>query len=341
MELRRYLRALRHTDDLILEALWRRGEEHHPRVSAPYWPLPETLPSELVIQWPVAYKMKETRKWMQHLVAALSSIVPVERAPIPQEECFDGCILTHFIYRGQTHRVVIDHWDYVDRICAPALDEATVYFKMQYLREGYGDDRIVPGGYPVSLRESYLYLEKLRKYCDTKPKLYNVYGRFGLRFAVEKRKRALALLSDAKDIGFAGGTDFVRTSRYLRDMARSKIGIDLPGNGDFCFRLVDFLSMGVCVVGPRPRTELPKPLIDGEHIVYCQEDLSDLVPLCRRLLDDDEERTRIAKNARDYFDRYLHRDQLARYYLCQFLTAATREPNELQLPTPEPAWTTR
>jgi hypothetical protein len=330
MQVSRYLRALRHIDDLALEWLWRKGEEHPSQVKAPSWPLPETLPSDLTIHWPVAYKMQETRKWMQHLVVALSNIVPVERRPIPQDECFDGCILTHFVYRGRTHRVVIDHWDYIDRICAPALDGATVYFKMQYLREGYGNDRIVPGGYPVSLRESYLYLEKLRNYCDKKPKRYNVYGRFGLRFAVEKRKQALALLSDAGDIGFVGGTDFVRTSRYLRDMARSKIGIDLPGNGDFCFRLVDFLSIGVCVIGPKPRTELPEPLIDGEQIVYCKEDLSDLVPLCRHYLAHEEERARIARNAREYFDRYLHRDALARYYLSQFLTAAIREPDGLR-----------
>ncbi len=104
-------------------------------------------------------------------------------------------------------------------------------------------------------------------------------------------------------------------------MARTKIGIDLPGNGDFCFRLIDYLSIGVCVIGPKPRTEFPVPLVDGEHIVYCKPDLSDLVPLCRRYLADDRERTRIARNARDYFDRYLHRDQLARYYLHRFFEA--------------------
>ena len=325
MNANRYIRALKRIDDLSLELLWKFGTEHSAQASAPTWPLPEALLSDLVIYWPTAYRMNETRKWMQHLVAGLSKIVRVEFAPIPQDTCFDGCIVTHFKYRGETHRVVIDHWDYEDRICYPALREATIYFKMQHLREGYGDKRIVPGGYTVSLREHYLYLDKLRNQCDTKPKLFDVYGRFGLRFAVETRQKALSLLSEAGDFDFVGGTQFVRTSRYLRDMARSKIGIDLPGNGDFCFRLIDYLSIGVCVVGPRPKVELPEPLVDGQHIVFCKDDLSDLVPICRRLLNNDGERIRIAKNAREYFDRYVHRDQLARYYLSCFLSAVTRE----------------
>jgi hypothetical protein len=330
MDATRYFRALKRIDDLSLELLWKFGNEHRSQPSTPTWPLPDALHSDLVITWPTVYRMNETRKWMQHLIAGLSKIVRVEFAPIPQDSCFDGCIVTHFEYRGESHRVVIDHWDYEDRICYPALNDATIYFKMQHLREGYGDRRIVPGGYTVSLRDQYRYLDKLRNECDTKPKLYNVYGRFGLRFGVETRQRALSLLTEASDLGFVGGTQFVRTSRYLREMARSKIGIDLPGNGDLCFRLIDYLSVGVCIVSPRPKVELHEPLVDGKHVVFCKDDLSDLVPICRRLLADDEERNRIANNARDYFDKYIHRDQLARYYLSCFLSAANRASCELE-----------
>jgi hypothetical protein len=257
-----------------------------------------------------------------HLLAGFRNLVRVDRTDLSDQPLSEGCVTTLFSYRGRTHRVAIDFSDYMDRICQPTLSGATLYFKMQYRRGGYGDDKIIPGGYPVSSPYAYRFLPKLRANCDVKPKRYNVYGRFGLRYSAELRQKAMASLSEANDLGYEGGTRFVRNSRYLRDMARSKIGIDLPGNGDFCFRLIDYLSIGVCVIGPRPRTELPVPLIDGEHIVYCRDDLSDLVSQCRRYLKDGDARTRIARNARDHFDRFLHRDQLARYYLNRFLAAA-------------------
>ena len=38
----------------------------------------------------------------------------------------------------------------------------------------------------------------------------------------------------------------------------------------------------------------------------------------RHYLRDDQARERIRRNSREYFDRYLHRDQLARYYVSVF-----------------------
>jgi len=322
MGVQRYVNAVRNFDDVAVELLWRLGREQHNSTQPASWTLPEGLSSELLISWPATYDWEPTERWLCHLLAGFRNLVRVDRADISGHPLSEGCIVTQFSYRGRSHRVAIDFSDYMDRICQQTLKGTTVYFKMQYRRGGYGDDKIIPGGYPVSSPYGYRFLPKLRQNCDVKPKRYNVYGRFGLRYSAELRQKAMAALSEAKDLGYEGGTRFVRNSRYLRDMARSKIGIDLPGNGDFCFRLIDYLSIGVCVIGPRPRTELPVPLVDGEHIVYCRDDVSDLVSLCRRFLNDDQERARIARNARDHFDRFLHRDQMARYYLNRFLAAA-------------------
>ncbi|MBX6316107.1 MAG: glycosyltransferase family 1 protein, partial [Isosphaeraceae bacterium] len=297
----------------------------------PSWDLPSELASDLVIYWPTAYHWSPTVEWLNHIFISISKLVGVERAVIDQGP-YEGTVIAQFFYQGHSYRVAIDFSDYMDHICQEALEGATCYFKMQYRRDGYGDDRIVPGGYPVSSPYFYQFLSKLRQDCDQKAKLYDVYGRFGLRFSAEIRRKAIALLSAAPDLNFVGGTEFVRNSRFLRDMARTKIGIDLPGNGDFCFRLIDYLAIGVCVIRPRPRTELPIPLIPNEHIIYCHEDLSDLVPLCRRYLADDAERERIARNARNYFDRYLHREQLARYYLHQFARALSRRAGGWPMP---------
>jgi hypothetical protein len=318
MDLFRYLNAIRSLDDVLVELRWRMGKEHV--LTGNYsWPLPEHLRSELAIIWPTTYNWGQADKWMRHFLVGFTNAIPVMRRTIPQEPYLEGTVVLDVSYREEMYRVAIDFSDDMDHICPRALAEATVYYKMQYRREGYGEDTIVPGGYPLCSPDSYRFLSKLRHDSDVKEKLYTIYGRFGLRYSTVLRQKAVTLLSEDRDLRYKGGHDFVRYSRYLREVARSKIGIDLPGNGDFCFRLIDYLSIGICVIGPKPRTEFPVPLRDGEQIVYCKDDLTDLVPLCHRYLADDQECNRIARNARDYFDRYLHRDQLTRYYLNQFV----------------------
>jgi hypothetical protein len=110
----------------------------------------------------------------------------------------------------------------------------------------------------------------------------------------------------------------VRYSRFLREAVRSKICIDVPGNADVCCRLVDYLAIGACVIGFKPRTEFHVPLVDGKHIVFAKPDLSDLTNLCEQFLHNIEQREQIANNARNFFDQYLHRDQIAAYYLSQY-----------------------
>jgi len=319
MKFLRYIAAIKEFDDVAIELMWRSLGKDHVSLTESHWRLPQSLSSELVIDWPETYNWRPTERWMSHVKAGLGNIVKIRHAVIDQGLYSEGCVVTQFSYRGNVFPVVIDFSDYMDHICERAMKKASVYFKMQYRRGGYGDEKIIPGGYPVGSPYSYRFLPRLRDNSDKKAKLYNVYGRFGLRYSAVIRQKAIDLLSEAQDLGYQGGTQFVRNSRFLRDMARTKIGIDLPGTGDFCFRLIDYLSIGICVIGPEPRTELPVPMVSGEHIVYCKDDLSDLVSLCRRYLADDDERARIARNARDYFDRFLHRDQLARYYLCRFL----------------------
>ena len=85
----------------------------------------------------------------------------------------------------------------------------------------------------------------------------------------------------------------------------------------YMFRLIDYLSVGICIVGPPHRTELPVSLVDRRHIILCGPDLSDLVSLCQQYLEDDTARRQVARNVREYFDRYLHRDQLSSFYLLQ------------------------
>ena len=103
--------------------------------------------------------------------------------------------------------------------------------------------------------------------------------------------------------------------KYLFEIPRAKVCVDMPGGGDLCTRLIDYLAVGSCIVKPPPSSRLPIRPMDGIHVVYCASDLSDLGDVCAQLIRDDEEREAIARNARDFFDRYLHRRQLADRYL--------------------------
>lgn len=67
--------------------------------------------------------------------------------------------------------------------------------------------------------------------------------------------------------------------------------------------------------------QFPEPLTDGHDVVYVDPDLGDLTDVCYYYATHDEERERIARNAARYFDRHLHRESLARYYVNRCLRA--------------------
>lgn len=283
----------------------------------PTWPHDPAQARRVTVRWPAAYQCPEAVKWAGPLREGLRKLVRVRRAALPQSS--DGVAVFQLVYGGRVHDIAIDYWDYADRVDEKILARSACYFKMQFARGGYGSDRVLPGGYVPGSRSIYHYLPHLRAVRDCRPPAFDVYGRFGTRFARGVRERATQALTSQSDFGYEGGLQMVRYSRYLRQVARAKVCIDLPGNGDFCYRLVDYLSIGSCVIGPRPGNVFPVPLVDREQVVYTKDDLSDLVVICKHYLDRPEERDRIARNARDYFDRYLHRDQLAGYYLHESL----------------------
>ena len=202
-------------------------------------------------------------------------------------------------------------------------------FKLQYAGEGYEQDNVVPGGYLLANNRAYRYLRVLRAIRSLKAFRYDVYGRFGLSYGgVDLRRRAVELLSARDDLRhevglfkYPGGPEKVPYRRYLFEIPRAKVCVDMPGHGDLCTRLVDYLAVGSCVVGPAPSVRLPVRLVDGEHLVYCRSDLSDLGDVCAQLVRDDAERERIARNAREFFDRYLDRRQLATYYVSKIVDA--------------------
>jgi len=294
---------------------------------APTWPLDPAIRRRLTIGWPTEYKWHPgTRYWVEPIMAGISFHgVRVERRPIAQP--YPETVVIEVDDGRGPHPVVIDHADHVD-VDATAPAEALLYFKMNHLVDGYPQENILPAGYVCASPVIYRRLALLRAMRGRPRFAWDVYGRFGLRFPSETRKRAFAILSAREDFRYEGslfrypgGPDKVPYKRYLFEITRAKVCVDMPNGGDLTYRLIDYLAVGACVVRPRGVARLHVPLVDEEQIAYCAPDLSDLGDVCARLVREDRERERIARNARDFFDRYLHRRQLGAYYLFEIWNA--------------------
>jgi len=316
MSVDKWLRRLGHWRDYLTEYRWSLS----PEVSTHAPPSFELDPGELAkltIRWPVEYEWPVAANYLDDLRRGISTLARVEPAQIPQHR---NVVVIEAVYDGRTSEITIDYSDITQRVEWDRVEKSALYFKMQYLAGGYGGEaeKIVPGGYVNGHSEVYKYAQHVRPLTG-QPAHYEVYGRFGLQFAKEIRTRAVQMLNEQRSFQYEGSLRLVRYSRFLREVAQAKICIDLPSNSPFCFRLIDYFAVGACVIGPRHEAVMHVPLQDREHIVYTRPDLSDLIPLCEYYLHHDEERKRIQQSSRDYFEKYLHREQLGRYYLQQIL----------------------
>jgi hypothetical protein len=292
------------------ELAWRAlpGELVRPRSIS--WPVDREALREVVVRWPwVEWKARrligeQVRYW-------LSRYVRVEDAEIPQP--YDKVINFEVVIRGKRHVVMVETSDYAD-LNETAYADAELYFKMEFLKEGYGErDRLFPGGYTPNDLAIYKYLPRLRRMRDELPPLYEVSGRYGL--SMEKRRRPLEILKGARSFTYYGGEGKVRYSRYLREVARSKVCIDLPSMSSCTFRLIDYLAIGTCIVGPPHTNRMIAPFEEGVHVAYCKPDYSDLEEVCAHYLEHEEERLALIRNSRAFFDTYLHPDQLGAWYV--------------------------
>ena len=298
-------------------------------IETPTWPFNQQALQQATVFWPTEYQWLPSEGFLEPVRLGIAHWAKVERRPIPQP--YQGVCLFELLVAGVKHRIAIDYSDYVDRIERDCLATVSLYFKMQYLKAGYdlsdGECRkVLPGGYVMADRRMVSKLSQIRGTARTAPPQFDIYGRFGLEFATEIRSAVVNVLRGDPSLNYEGGMRKVPYRQSIRDASRSKICIDLPGNGDFCFRLFDYLAVGAFIIAYPHRTMLPVPLVDCYHIVYMKSDLSDLVDLCHYYLVHPDERRAIQSNAAEYFDSCCHLTQLGSWYLQQSLNMAIAAP---------------
>jgi hypothetical protein len=297
------------------EAVWRLAGRYEPVRDLSYPVDSERLP-EVRILWPSAYHWAATTSWLDPLREGLARHVPVAVQPIEQPETavavFVACV------GSRRHEIAVDFSDYAD-VDEAWVERASRYFKMQFDPTLHQRAGIGPGGYLPYRSDIYGFLPALRRRSATARRPV-VYGRFSPNNDV--RREVLGALRAQTSFRYDDGQASSRYGPYLAGAARSSVCIDLPGRGPLCFRLVDYLAAGCCVVAIRHRAVLPVPLEDGVQLAYA-DSAGEVVELCTELLDDPARRDALAAGARTYFDRYLERRQLGAYYLGEILTAAS------------------
>lgn len=280
------------------------------------WALPNDISTRLHIKWPKSYSWPHADKWLKTMRQGLKEHVALSIEDIKQPKGTKASII--FNYKGEDFPIIIDYSDYM-----PADEELAnnshIYFKMQHSKSGYSSNKIVPGGYIPNDSSLYQYLPTLWHKTITNPK-FEAYGRFGTKTGGDIRREAMQLLTSQKKFKFHGsdGT-FVRYSRFLRESTNSSVVIDLPGNGDLCFRLIDYMAIGCCIVAPEHSVVLHTPLEHQTHIHFCNKNLADFIDSCVFYLKNENERLRLKSNSREFFMKYLHRTQLSAYYIYNFL----------------------
>lgn len=280
------------------------------------WSLPPEV-SGLKILWPARYDWPPSERWVAPLLARFKERARVQLVePDLSSRRYDGVVAFDVESGDRRSRVIIDYSDY-PVVHEDLAREVLVYFKMQFVKSGYGPPSVIPGGFVMGRGDGYDLLASLRRERDRQRFRYDVYGRFSLDFAHDTRAAVINALRGQSRFAYEGSGRLQRYPRFLRDIAQSKVCIDVPGNGDFCYRLMDYFGVGACVISPGHANRLHRELEPGVHIAYAKPDLSDLVELCDYYVRDADAREKMCRNSREFFDRYMHRNQLGDYYLAQ------------------------
>lgn len=296
---------------LIRELSWRLSSRSESRSVSP--PLLLTKHhTNVTVTWTDSYRWSPTASWLEPIRLGLEPLVELRRAPLSYPP-IRGVVPFEIDISGRRHAIAVDYGDDVT-LDPRLLRDYELVFKMQYLLEGYGSERVVPGGFVANMMSLYRFLPHLRRLREKGRRTSDAYGRFGDK-EVPIRHRAVELLQAQQSFRYRGGFDRVRYSGSLFEAATARTCIDLPGLGPLCFRLVDYLAIGVSIVSPPHACRLHVPLEDDIHVKYCRPDLSDLVETIEAILAEPVRANNLAREARTFFDKHLDYRRLARYYL--------------------------
>lgn len=189
-----------------------------------------------------------------------------------------------------------------------------IILKREYLRDQSYAENVFP--YPIAFNYDRLPSLPAEKKYDVS------------FWAVETgtiRTQALALLENEFDCR-QNGTERNQTFRkykrkgdfYLQELAACKIVLNFRGDGWDTLRYWEVPAVGAFMLSQKPGIVIPNDFIEGEHIAYCKDNLSDLLDHCRYYLVHEQAREVMASAAHKHAKKY-HSDQARADYLLEKL----------------------
>jgi len=136
------------------------------------------------------------------------------------------------------------------------------------------------------------------------------------------RTRALEILEDKYDCksnGTVRGQKFRKYARkghsYLDELAAAKIACNFRGVGWDTLRYWEIPAVGSLMISEPPGIEISNNFVDGQHAVFCEENLSNLTDLIDYYLKNEEERKQIAAAGKNHLLKYHLYKHRAEYIL--------------------------
>lgn len=125
------------------------------------------------------------------------------------------------------------------------------------------------------------------------------------------RSKAFQMLSgkfDCDDNGTHGSQIMSKYKRkgsfYLQELARCNIVLNIRGAGWDTLRFWEVFALNTFMISTKPGIRIPNNFVDKEHVIYCDDDISNLVDLCEYYLAKPEERQKIASQGYEHLKKY-------------------------------------
>ncbi|MBM2839164.1 MAG: glycosyltransferase family 1 protein [Deltaproteobacteria bacterium] len=222
-------------------------------------------------------------------------------------ECFVEYLKVSKDIPSSTPVIFIDGGDFsyiggdLTRLKAPHLYKEAVskrpfdlIFKREYLVDGDYPANVIPFPFSFNFNIKDIPIPNSLKYDVS-------------FWAVESdpiRTAALTLLEDKFDCrenGTVHNQVFKKYKRkglrYLEELKSCKIVLNFRGVGWDTLRYWEAPAIGRFMISQKPKIVIPDNFRDGKEIVFCKDDLSDLIDLCEFYLKNEELRETIARNA--------------------------------------------
>ncbi|KPJ93659.1 MAG: hypothetical protein AMJ53_06845 [Gammaproteobacteria bacterium SG8_11] len=125
------------------------------------------------------------------------------------------------------------------------------------------------------------------------------------------RIKALDMLAGRFDCAANGTVRHQKFSKYkrkgdfyLQELARCKVVLNFRGGGWDTMRYWEVPAIGSFMISQKPQIVIPHNFEHEKHVVFCQDDLSDLIELCEYYVQNETQREAIAAAGKQHLLQY-------------------------------------